>query len=217
MNYHLAVLKAEDGIADSRGIKKVLAKAAFYLLKNTKKYRKLVKKYEKAAFETENYCKQLYALEEAQCNDFDRCAAQMGTLLHTIILCYFEVHPIDQAKATLSFAIHLGMWIYLVDAYDDYDADRKSRKFNPLNSFADNSSPNSEHVSNLEYGELMLQMMSQNLTKQLSEIKLYSHSEIINNIIQYGTQEAIQKIIQRRKKENECKHLQCKRPKETSR
>lgn len=206
INYHLAVLKAYDGLQDSHGIKKVVCKVLYWLLTHNKKYTKLRNMYSTTADKTEQLCSELYELEVSQDLDFDQCSVKMGNVLREIINGFPLGIPESTKQPALEFATHLGMWTYLIDAYDDFEKDETKGTFNPLVSFSEGFVQNNTSNTCLQAGELMLGMMTANLRELLKSISICKHTEIIENIVFYGTQNAVQVC---KKKKVEKKHGCC--------
>lgn len=205
VNYHLALLKVYDGCVDLKLLKKWIYKITFLIMSHNKKYRQLRSRFENMAQSTDALCKKLYSLEESNCQDFDLCANVMGDVLYEIMNCYLELHPVDNQELILEFSRHLGMWIYLIDAFDDFESDNKRGNFNPLNSFTDGLDSKDTEKGCIRTGEIMLGMMTENLTEFLQGMHFHRHNEIIENIVRYGTRAAVRKIKYRRnKKKNEC-------------
>lgn len=205
VNYHLALLKVYDGCTDSKWLKKLIFKFIFWIMSRNKKYALLRSKFAEMAQNTDNSCKELYRLEAAGCNDYDLCSAAMGNVLYEIMNFYLQEHPVENIGSILSFAKHLGMWTYLIDAYDDFEDDQKSGSFNPLNAFAVRSGSEASSQLCLRSGEIMLGMMTANLSALHKSIIFYRHNEIIENIVSYGTRSAVQTIKKKRvKKKNDC-------------
>lgn len=72
---------------------------------------------------------ELTALEEAGCPSMDKTADTFARLLAA------AAPPTGEAardRATGQLLYHLGRWIYLVDAWDDLEADRKTGAYNPI-------------------------------------------------------------------------------------
>ena len=124
----LAYHKIKDDVADEKGGKKfkaVMAKPLFSTMKKrpSKRYSQLDKKIESLLGE-------LSAFEKA---DFlpsvDRPAEIFGNLLGEIM-----AEGLDGAKRKIAQKIgnHIGKWIYVIDACDDYYEDVKRGRFNPL-------------------------------------------------------------------------------------
>lgn len=205
VNYHLVLLKVYDGSTDSKWAKKIIYKFLFWVMSRNRKYAFLRSKYAKITQRTDDSCKELYRLEATGCNDYDSCSVLMGDLLYEIMDFYLQEHPVDNSSPILSFAKHLGMWTYLIDAYDDFEDDQKSGGFNPLNSFAAASDYEEGCQLCLRSGEMMLGMMTVNLSVLQKKIAFYRHDEIIDNIVSYGTRSAVQTIKNRRvQKKGDC-------------
>lgn len=208
VNFHLALLKVYDGCTDSKWLKKLIFKFIFWVMSRNRKYALLRSKYAEIAQKTDDCCKELYRLEAAGCNDYDLCSAAMGDVLYEIMDFYLQGHPVENSGSILSFAEHLGMWTYLIDAYDDFEDDQKSGGFNPLNSFAVASDFEERSQLCLRSGEIMLGMMTVNLSALQKSIAFYRHNEILDNIVSYGTRSAVQTIKNKKnkrvKKKNDC-------------
>ena len=83
------------------------------------------------ATEFESRLGALHALERDLCSDVDAVASEFGWLLSAV----FSSAPFEfvnrGAKQALShFGYHLGRWIYIADAVNDLEKDRKSRSYN---------------------------------------------------------------------------------------
>lgn len=207
INYHLAVLKAYDGCVDSHGVRRLGYKALYWLISKNKKYSKLRGKYLATAEKTEQLCKDLYELEKGMELDFDRCSGTMGSVLVEVVNGYLMYHPTESQQPAATFAKHLGMWTYLIDAYDDFEKDSIKGSFNPLTSFSNDPDPTKADAARLRSGELMLGMMTANLLALLKDIALFKHTEIIDNIIDFGTVHAVQVCKQKKvKKKNDCNY-----------
>lgn len=72
---------------------------------------------------------QLHRLEEEKCSSIDRPADTFAKLLQAAAPKTGEESR-DRAMEQLLY--HLGRWIYLVDARDDLDKDRKQGNYNPV-------------------------------------------------------------------------------------
>lgn len=207
INYSLILLKVIDNCRDSNN---VLYKLGLALLSRNKKYSKLRQKYNHIDAKIRGLYDELYQLEKNNCQDFDECSATMGKVLCEIVEYYLLTENIECEDAK-DFAKHLGMWIYLIDAYDDYEKDIKKRTFNPLytfkNSCCTDKLNSNFHNSRLIYAEVMLRMMIENMNELLIEINVLKHTEIIDNVIKYATINEVKRIKQKRME----KHKKCKK------
>lgn len=209
VNYHLTFLKAYDGCEDSKWLKKAGYKFLFWVMSKNKKYLFLRKKFSGMVKKTDNSCNELYRLEASGCSDYDLCSAAMGNVLYEIMDFYLKEHPAENSEAILLFAKHLGMWTYLIDAYDDFEDDKKAGRFNPLTLFAAASNPEDSSQYCIISGEMMLRMMAANLCSIQRNIAFYRHNEIIENIVSYGTRSAVQRIKNKRMKKKNGAKCKC--------
>ena len=197
INYRLVVLKFKDNCRDSKNI---LFKLIFKLLIKNKKYKKLNDKYHVVSEKMDEQYDNLYHFEKSDDASYDDCSETMGFLLQFVFMYYYtNVASADISQSLFEFGRHLGMWIYLIDAFDDFDKDIKRGKFNPLLLFC--AYENQSYTKCLKYGEVMLSLMSHNMVSLLDEVKLYSHFDVVYNII-FSTVFDMKMIIKRRNKKN---------------
>lgn len=72
----------------------------------------------------------LRELEDKQSPELDRVADTFARILASASAAYPPGSPMARMLGELLY--HLGRWIYLIDAWDDLDEDRKNRRYNPL-------------------------------------------------------------------------------------
>lgn len=122
----LAYRKAEDGVADSRGLKKLGSAAVRTGLRRA---------YQKAAGEHPGFDRQvrerlseLYALEKEGCESLDETADKFALLLASASGAADEAvrRPLEQ------LLYHVGRIIYIADAYADLMEDSKNGEYNPI-------------------------------------------------------------------------------------
>lgn len=121
----LAYHNLADDVADKRGVRRLVAKL---LCASARKMRR------KAALPTldaeiEEKLKALSALEASGEATVDGAASLFGELLLAVF-----AYGLDGDKALILSQIgyHVGKWIYILDAADDFEKDRKRGEFNPL-------------------------------------------------------------------------------------
>ncbi len=126
MNILLVYLKICDDVEDenkltSRGIKTVF--------KNS--FEKIKKKYPQISSQILENLKRLSNLEKSGCGIIDEVADCFGKLLEAIFVPDFIEN--EQTKKVLSWiGYNLGRWIYIADAYEDMQKDKKKNRYNPL-------------------------------------------------------------------------------------
>lgn len=119
--------KLRDSVRDGDWKERTAARAACRGLKGA---------YEKAAAlrpdfdRTARTClEELHGLEQAGTPSLDRPADAFARLLQGAAV---QVEPAARASAVGQILYHVGRWIYLVDAWDDLEEDRKTGSYNPL-------------------------------------------------------------------------------------
>ena len=90
-------------------------------------YGKAKKKYPALADEIECRLQGLYALEQQQEKDIDKMADAFAVLLANVF-----AHAGKQQTAMRHLGYNLGRWIYLIDAFDDFEKDVKRGTYNPF-------------------------------------------------------------------------------------
>ena len=121
----LTYWKLQDSVADERGGKKLAALLLAAMMKPA--YRKAAAArpdYDRSAQE---HLSRLSRLEGEQCPSIDRTADAFACLLRDAAEGNGE-----QERVLEQILYHVGRWIYLVDARDDLEEDRKQGKYNPL-------------------------------------------------------------------------------------
>lgn len=72
----------------------------------------------------------LRELEQERSGELDKAADAFAGILASAAAAYPDGSPMARMLGELLY--HLGRWIYLIDAWDDLDEDRKSGRYNPL-------------------------------------------------------------------------------------
>lgn len=122
----LTKLKLKDNVNDSHGFKRLLARmvalVSIFFKKTDKSLRELEDK-------LRGYIEQLSSLEKQNTDSIDTVADVFGKLLSSV-----ASYNLDSNEATMSAKIgyHLGKWIYIIDAIDDFADDIKTGSFNPI-------------------------------------------------------------------------------------
>lgn len=182
--------KIVDNISDSKGIKKLL----FRLIKP------IVKRWSKKAKEKYPYIyKAVEDMSLAQSNaesnpdcHLDMSAEPTANMLKTILSAEGRNNSEKLVLGNLGY--HLGRWIYLMDAVDDYEDDLKNGNFNPFKSYkGDNIKDYFNQVLNQSLAETY---NSWNLV----DVTLYGG--IIDNILLKGLGEKQKAVLFSEEKRN---------------
>lgn len=123
LSYH----KICDDIADERGFRRaraVLAKPFVWMLR-----RRAAKRYVPLEPLIKGGLAALSEIEKSDSASVDAPAEAFGKLLAEVLS-----YGLTDTKRRIAYAIgfRVGKWIYLVDAADDYEADIKKKRYNPL-------------------------------------------------------------------------------------
>lgn len=117
--------KLRDALRDERGIKRLAARFACLLLRRA--YRKAAAREAEFDALAASLLKKLQELEDAHCDSIDRTADCFGQLLAG---CAEGCG--DRERILKEVLYHTGRSIYLLDAADDLEEDRRSGSYNPL-------------------------------------------------------------------------------------
>lgn len=120
LNVILAYYKLSDDVVDNgKGrVKRSFFKSAYKKAKKSEpELDKIVK---------ERY-KELLSYESNQCDSIDMVADPFGNMMQEIVRVFMGDKTNEQIE---ELAYNLGKWIYLIDALDDFDKDKKNKNFN---------------------------------------------------------------------------------------
>ena len=122
----LTRLKLSDNVKDSRGMAKLKARIVNMMRIFLKKTPEELTALEDTVCEL---IEKLSALEKEKCDSIDTVADIFGEILSNI--ASFELDGSQKIIAN-ELGRHLGRWIYVIDACDDYERDLKDKSYNPL-------------------------------------------------------------------------------------
>jgi len=111
----------------------------------------------------------LSGLEKNKCKSIDEAASCFAELMKNVLS--FGLETPEQIKTAEIIGWHLGRWLYIIDALDDFDKDLKRREYNPF----------IEYYGDKKNLILDIEIIGFSLTSSLSEIK--TAFSLINNII----------------------------------
>lgn len=83
-------------------------------------------------FNIENAISKYYQIENSQTTKFEDVLEGSGNLTKAIFLSLIKNHDVTTTNLLLELSSLLGKWIYLIDACDDLEKDKKSEAFNPI-------------------------------------------------------------------------------------
>ena len=142
----------------------------------------------------------LSEFEKDKCKSIDETASCFGELMKNIVS--FGLESADKIKIAEIIGWHLGRWLYIIDALDDFDKDLKNNEYNP---FIEYYSRKQNMISDID-------IIKSSLTSSLSEMhtafSLLNISEnscvnpVVLNIINLGLCEQQEKILRKNLQEN---------------
>lgn len=172
MNLLLAYHNMLDDWKDERSYPK---KAFVKML--DKDYTRIMSKYPRQVAAVENFMKKTEEAEVRRESNLDIIAGLTGEMLGEVF-CWRKDEWEEELK-TLGF--YMGKFIYLMDAFEDLDADRKKNVYNPLLSFEQENGQDFDTICKL----LLTSMMSE-CAKSFERLPILLHADILRNILYSG-------------------------------
>lgn len=184
----LTKLKLKDNVNDSHGFKRLLARMVALVSIFFKKTDKSLRSLEE---ELKDCIETLTRLEGENTDSIDTVADTFGKLLSAV-----ASYGLEGKEATLCAKIgyHLGKWIYIIDAIDDFYDDIKKKSFNPIvNSFG-------KELGDFERGLLRTGLMLEldELSSALCALDFSHHRDVegvLKNIIYLGMVKATDSLL----------------------
>ena len=155
---------------------------------------KIAEEYPRQTRAVEQYIERLKACEEKRETNLDTASGLTGEMLGELF-CWKED---EWQKDLRGLGFYLGKFIYLMDAFEDMEKDRKRGSYNPFLL--------SRGVSkNEELAEHILTMMAASAAEHFERLPLVENVEILRNILYAGIWGRYEKIKAKREKEKEEK------------
>ena len=172
MNLILAYHNLIDDWNDDRSYtKKAFAKML------DKDYTRIMSKYPRQVGAIEEYMKKTGDVEKHQETNLDLVAGLTGEMVAEVF-CWKEDEWAEELR-TMGF--YMGKFIYLMDAYEDYDRDKKKNCYNPLTFVQE------EQAQELDtWCRLLLTSMMSECAKSFERLPILLHADILRNILYSG-------------------------------
>ncbi len=188
----LAYHKVRDDLADEKGIKKIRAAVLSPVLSRMK--RKSSKKYKELEGKIINSLKELSIYEKTSSEaSIDKPAEMFGELLSSIML---EGLGENESKIAAIIGRHIGKWIYIVDAADDYRDDVKRGHFNPIVRAYGEDGLTSSQCEGIEIA-LKNELLEAEKAFDLIDYVDVDSKGVIENIIYLGMPEIARSVIEK--------------------
>ena len=189
LNVILAYYKCKDDVTDNNGGR---LKSAFFK-SSYKRAKKLEPKLDKIVEENFN---KLLKLEKDNCDSIDIAADPFGNLLCEVVK---ELSGEDFAMEVKALSYNLGKWIYLIDAIDDYDKDKKKKSYNVfINSFKCDSKDELLTKNEREIQAIFSVILSDIITAS-NNIKYKFNHDLTDNIIKFGLIKETKKVMEKKR------------------
>lgn len=124
----LARAKTEDDVRDTHGMRRLFSK--LLLLPTGRMEKKALREADVPRDTIYNCLSRLSSLEDAMCPSLDDTADTFGDLLAAVF-----AHGLEGSEKRIAETVgkSIGKYIYVIDAADDAEDDKKSGSYNPLN------------------------------------------------------------------------------------
>lgn len=182
MNILLSYYKLEDNLYDDNGIKDKLA----YLLYKGK-LKNAYGKYPQKAEYIKQQLGNLRELEKQESKSIDKVSNTFGNLMGEIFV--FKKDEYEQNLRNIGF--NLGKYIYILDAYEDLEEDKKKGRYNPFIDYIDKKEELKNKVDRL------ISMSLGIATKNIEQLNLEFNKSIIDNIIYSGVYLRYKNILEK--------------------
>ena len=187
MNVLLAYYNLLDDWEDEKNY------AAFTAAKALKKsVTRIEASYPRQTKAVQDYLEKLHACEKENNPDLDLAAGYTGEVMAEIYIPEEDIWSDDLRQV----GFYIGKFIYLMDALDDVEKDKKSGNYNPFLSIADQ--PDFE-----ETAEKILLMMTAEASRAFEKLPILENVDILRNILYAGIWEKyeMRKSAKERQKE----------------
>ena len=186
MNVMLEYHNMEDDWRDGRAFTKKAFARAF-----SKDYGRIRERYPRQAAAVESYMQQLMAAEEAQEANIDRIAGLTGEMTGEI----FAWKQDEWSEGLHCLGFYMGKFIYLMDAYEDLDKDKKRQAYNPF------AGTVCEQEGDFEtFVKLLLTSMMSECAKSFERLPILLHADILRNVLYSGVWSKYEYIQLKKKK-----------------
>lgn len=196
INYYLAELKLEDDVMDE---KRLIKKIALKIFNHNVRYKSMLNIYGDKLLALSKLMANVNALEKTNA-DFDELSNAFGEFFVGIFKLFFDLHNnqgFKEENTLYSLCFNLGKWIYIMDAYEDYNEDIKDGKFNLLKKMIqedDSCNKLKAHKKIAAINEILILKMK----SSFNQITWCRHSEILYNIISLGCVDTYWKVLHKR-------------------
>ena len=158
-------------------------------------YERAAARFPEAAGQVHRQLETLYRMEADECRSVDDPANAFGEVMKTVFLSYFTDDCDTRILRVVSeFSYHLGRWIYMIDALDDYNKDKESGNYNPFLYLQE------DRVRGL--ARSLLYHALGKMSQALDLLDIRKNRGIIENIVYLGLRSKTDQILEKGENEN---------------
>lgn len=187
MNLLLSYYKCLDDWQDERKAGKKLMAGAL-----RGRCRRIAEEYPHKAEVIKDMLQKIQECEKRNSTDMDEVAGYFGEIMSEI----FAWREDEWAKELRRMGFFLGKFIYLMDAYEDLEKDRKKENYNPF--FQWMEEPDFEEKA----GKILTMMMAE-CSKSFERLPIVENTEILRNILYSGVWCRYEMVRSKRQQEKE--------------
>ncbi|NLW73946.1 MAG: hypothetical protein GX057_03495 [Clostridiales bacterium] len=185
LTYH----KLRDDISDENGLRRHIAKAA--LLPANRMRRRAAAALPGLDEIIEAGIGELGRLEAEKVASVDLPAGVFGGIVEDILSYGLEGKPAAVAR---QIGRHIGKWLYIADALDDFPEDIRLGRYNPFACLYQNRRPNEEELAGIN-AALTHELMEAELGFNLIDYGCDTLRGVISNILYFGMPRRIEEIM----------------------
>lgn len=189
MNVLLAYHNLEDDWKDDKAYaKKTLAKMIL------KDYERIKQKYPRQAAAVEKYMQDLAKAEASGETNIDVIAGLTGEMTSEI----FDWKEDEWSEELRCLSFYMGKFIYLMDAYEDLEKDKREQRYNPF------SKMDYQKEGDFEtFVKLLLTSMMAECAKSFERLPILMHADILRNVLYSGVWSKYEYLRLKKKKQQE--------------
>lgn len=180
VNVMLMYAKLADDLRDEHSLRSLFCMPLFYSAK-----RKAKRQYGNLFAEITEHLRALSALERQNCAELDRLAHEFGMVMSAVFCVPFLEEKQQRVFSHIGYC--LGRFIYILDAYEDREKDKKAKSFNPF--LLAEQPIDEEELKNA----LLFTLSDIANSCQLLDVK--KNKSILDNIIYLGLQESMDRVF----------------------
>ena len=188
----LALLKLKDDIRDEKSIKALFAYIALLGAR-----RKVLKNYRSLYEKSKEYMNRLSSLEKEKCDIPDKLSNEFSSLMSFLFVPDF-IKDENTKRILAHIGYMLGRFIYILDAFDDLEEDKKKKRFNPY--LMCETIPDKESVRE------NLTLALSNISGSYELIDLKINKSILDNIIYLGLKTKLDNVLDKKEKDKCATH-----------